>query len=461
MATTERRRRIPSVDALLRTDPGKKAAAGFGRPLLTEAIRQVLAAVRERATVGQEPPEDDAILARAVSIAAWTAYGLSPVINATGVILHTGLGRAPMPPRAAEAAARAAVPYADLEVERESGKRGRRSARAEFLAASLTGAEAALVVNNNAAALLLALAALAKGKQVPVSRGELIEIGGEFRLPDIMAASGAKLVEVGTTNRTRLSDYRDAVNEKTGMILKVHPSNYRIVGFAQAPSVQQLAELAHRAGVPLLHDAGSGLLDRHDSVPEEEPAVTESLAQGADLVCFSGDKLLGGPQAGIIVGHKDLIAKLRKHPIARAVRVDKMQVAALESVLAAYSRGERNDIPVWRMVRESTHDVRERAKALALALDGELEGASVVHSEAAVGGGSLPGFAIDSWAVRLETPEPETFAAHLRMGNPPVFCRVEQTAVVFDVRTVISEQLEALARAITYAMESDPGRDED
>ncbi len=461
MTPNERRRRIPSVDTLLRTDPARKAASKFGKPLLTEAIRQVLAAIRERATAGQDPPEQDAILARAISIAARTAYGLAPVINATGVILHTGLGRAPLPPAAAEAAARAAVTYADLEVERESGKRGRRSGRAEFLVASLTGAEAALVVNNNAAALLLTLAALAKGKHVPVSRGELIEIGGEFRLPDIMAASGAKLLEVGTTNRTRLSDYREAITDKTGMILKVHPSNYRVVGFARSPTVQQLAELAHGKGLPLLHDAGSGLLDRHDSVPEEEPAVTESLAQGADLVCFSGDKLLGGPQAGIIVGRKDLIGRLRKHPVARAVRVDKMQVAALEAVLAAYARGGRADIPVWRMVRESSHDVRERAKALALALDGDLEGASVVHSEAAVGGGSLPGFAIDSWAVRLATPEPETFATHLRMGNPPVFCRVEPAAVTFDVRTVMPEQLEGLARAVTYAMESDPGRDED
>lgn len=461
----EPRRRLPAVDSLLRSDPGKRASEQFGRPLVLAALRQVLASVRalaasEGRTAGQVP-SDDALLANAIAIAAGATYGLSPVINATGVVLHTGLGRAPLPAAAADAAARAATSYSDLEVERETGSRGRRSSRAELLLVALTGAEDALVVNNNAAALMLALAALAKRKEVPVSRGELIEIGGEFRLPDIMAASGAKLVEVGTTNRTRLSDYRNAINDHTGMLLKVHPSNYRVVGFAEQPPTAQLAELAHKHGLPMLHDLGSGLLHRSNGIPKEEPAVDETLEAGADLACFSGDKLLGGPQAGIIVGKADLIARLRSHPIARAVRVDKMQVAALESVLAAYAQGKRDaEVPVWRMLRESADDVKHRAQDLARKLDGDLEGAHVVPSESVAGGGSLPGYTIPSFAVRLETSDPAEFAAHLRTGSPPIFCRVEEGAVLFDMRTVDPADTARLARAISYAMESD-GREED
>jgi L-seryl-tRNA(Ser) seleniumtransferase len=335
--------------------------------------------------------------------------------------LHTGLGRASLPAAATEAAVRAAAGYSDLEVERETGARGRRSSRAELLLTAITGAEAALVVNNNAAALMLALAALAKRKEVPVSRGELIEIGGEFRLPDIMAASGAKLVEVGTTNRTRLSDYGNAITDHTGLLLKVHPSNYRVVGFAQQPSVQQLADLAHKHGIPLLHDLGSGLLRHSNGIPAEEPAVDESLAAGTDLACFSGDKLLGGPQAGIIVGRADMIDTLRAHPIARAVRVDKMQIAALESVLSEYAKGTWDQLPVWQMLREPLDSVKHRAQELARKLDGDLEGARVVPAESAVGGGSLPGYGVPSFAVRLETPDPSQFAAHLRTGQPPIF----------------------------------------
>jgi len=296
---------------------------------------------------------------------------------------------------------------------------------------------------------------------VLVSRGELIEIGGEFRIPDIMAASGAKLVEVGTTNRTRLSDYKNAITGKTGLLLKVHPSNYRVVGFAQQPSTRDLADLAHKHDVPLLYDLGSGLLRRSNGVPQEEPAADEALAAGADLVCFSGDKLLGGPQAGIVVGRTDLVEKLRRDPIARAVRVDKMQVAALETVLSAYTQGKQHELPVWRMLREPASHVRERARALAKSLDGELEGASVVECESVAGGGSLPGFGVPSFAVRLETSDPERFAAHLRTGQPAVFCRIEEGAVLFDLRTVSPDDLERLARAISYAMESDDGREEE
>ena len=456
----EPRRRIPSVDALLRSKPGTHASALFGRALLKRALVQTLDDVRVALARGGEPPGDDEILARAIGAAAAASRGLTPVINATGVVLHTGLGRAPLPETAASAAARAAVGYADLELDRETGRRGRRSARAELLAMALTGAEGGLVVNNGAAGLLLALAALARGKQVLVSRGELIEIGGEFRIPDIMAASGARLVEVGTTNRTRVADYRAALSDRTAMILKVHPSNYRVVGFTAEPSAADLATLARTAGVPFAYDLGSGLLERVPGIPADEPSAAGALADGTDLVIFSGDKLLGGPQAGIVLGRPDLVERLRRHPIARAVRVDKMQVAALESVLAAHAAGRRGDLPTWRMLRETAEEVRHRADLLARTLDGELSGARVVACESTVGGGSLPGAAMASYGVEVAVPDPTAASARLRSGSPPVFCRVTERGVLFDVRTVAAGQIAALARAIQYAREGDDLDDE-
>jgi L-seryl-tRNA(Ser) seleniumtransferase len=460
MSTAEPRRKIPSVDALLRSQPGRRASATFGRALLKRALTRSIDEVRTAAADGVEPPDDDLLLARAVALASRTSTGLAPVVNATGVVLHTGLGRAPMPQRAARAAARAASSYTDLEVERETGKRGKRTTRAELLLTALTGAEAALVVNNNAAGLLLSLAALAKGKEVLVSRGELIEIGGEFRIPDIIRASGAKLVEVGTTNRTRLPDYKSALTDRTAAVLKVHPSNYRVVGFTTSPSTKNLAAFARSSGLPLLFDIGSGLLEPHQGVPTEEPAATQALADGADLVLFSGDKLLGGPQAGIVAGRSGLVERLRTHPIARAVRVDKMQIAALEAVLAEYATGTHPDLPIWRMLRGSPDEVHRRAVRLAEALDGELEGAHVVHSEAVIGGGSIPGYALKSWAVEVRVPDPVAMAARLRSGVPSVFCRVEDRAVVFDLRTVADGELANLTRAIQYALEGDDLDDE-
>jgi L-seryl-tRNA(Ser) seleniumtransferase len=442
------RRRVPSVDALLRSAPGRRAADRFGREVVKGAIRAVVGEVRTSAARGREPPEDQIIMARAVNLAARMALGLSPVINATGVVLHTNLGRAPLPEPAARAAARVGRSYSDLEVERETGKRGRRTTRAEFLLTAITGAEDALVVNNNAAALLLALAALSRRKDVLVSRGELIEIGGEFRLPEIMNASGARLVEVGTTNRTRLADYRRALSDRTGMILKVHPSNFRVVGFAETPDGASLAEVAHRAGVPLLHDVGSGLLTPARTVPAEEPVASVALEAGADLVCFSGDKLLGGPQAGILLGRRDLVERLRRHPIARAVRVDKMTVAALEVVLRMHADGRREDLPAWRSLVEPAAAVRERARAMAASLDG----ASMERTESVAGGGSLPGYGIPSEAVMLPAPHPERLAARLRTGSPPVFCRVQADALLFDLRTVDPADDRKLLRAVRYAL---------
>jgi len=423
--------------------------ADFGRPVMKWAVQRVLNSARAQAERGREPPEDDLLLARAAGVAARASFGLTRVINATGVVLHTGLGRAPLPDQAARAAASAGRTYGDLEVDRETGKRAARTTRAEGLLCALTGAEAAFVVNNNAAAVLLVLAGLARRKEVLVSRGELIEIGGEFRLPDIMAASGAKLVEVGTTNRTRLADYRAALSPRTGLILKVQPSNYRVVGFAHAASGSDLASLAHGHGIPFAHDLGSGLLDRFPGVPQDEPAVTEALAQGADAVCFSGDKLLGGPQAGIVVGRAEAVGRLRRNPLARAVRVDKMQVAALEAVLRLYAVKGRGALPVWRMLDAPATGIRERARALASRMDG----AEPRPTETVVGGGSMPGYAIPSWALAVSADAPERLAARLRTGNPSVFCRVEDGNLLFDLRTVDPADDDRLARSIRYALE--------
>ncbi|HEY5859135.1 MAG TPA: L-seryl-tRNA(Sec) selenium transferase [Actinomycetota bacterium] len=455
------RRSVPSVDSLLRAEPVQRAAEVFGLPLVKRTVKITLDTARRHAAEGEVPPDAEEIMATAIGHASRIATGLTPVINATGVVLHTNLGRAPMPKRAADAAHRAAVSYADLEVDRITGRRGTRTGRAEAMLLALTGAEAAIVVNNGAAAVLLSLAALAKGKQVLVSRGELIEIGGEFRIPDIMAASGTKLVEVGTTNRTRIGDYRTAMTERGGAILKVHPSNYRVVGFTAEASTKDLATLASQHDVPLMYDVGSGLLHRERGMPTDEPTVSGALADGSDLVLCSGDKLLGGPQAGLVVGKADLVAKLRKHPIARAVRVDKMQIAAMEQVLAMHVRGDEQEIPVHRMLREPADVVRTRAQQLCETLGGDLEHAHVHRCESVVGGGSMPGTALASWGVRLTVPDPTTFAARLRAGSPSVFCRVEDDHVLFDVRTVTDEQVHDTARAILYAIEGDEFLDED
>jgi L-seryl-tRNA(Ser) seleniumtransferase len=457
--TTDVRRAVPSVDAILRSDAGRRASGTLGRSLLKLELAAVLDEARAAAAAGVAPAEPEDLLATAARRASRVVNGLSAVVNATGVVLHTNLGRAPMPEAAARAAARAARSYTDLEVDRDSGARGRRSGRAETMLAAVTGAEAALVVNNCAAALMLALAALARRREVLVSRGELIEIGGEFRIPDILAASGAKLVEVGTTNRTRVADYRSALSERTGAILRVHPSNYRVVGFTASPGTAELAALAAKAGVPLIYDVGSGLLEHHghDGMPADEPSLREALADGADLVTASGDKLLGGPQAGLVAGRAELIERLRRHPVARAVRVDKMQVAALEVVLAAYVRGQQDELPVHRMLRATPDQVKRRAHELASTLGGDLEGVSahVRACESVVGGGAVPGSAMPSWGVEVRCPDPAAFAARLRSGSPSVFCRTESEYVLFDLRTVGDDELHDLARAILYALEGD------
>jgi L-seryl-tRNA(Ser) seleniumtransferase len=454
------RAKVPSVDTLLRSEPGRRATATVGRPLLKRMLLATLSEVRASAADGATPPSDDEILTVAIGRAADTVFGLTPVINATGVLLHTNLGRAPLPGSAIRAIARTASGYADLEVDRISGVRGRRSGRAELLLASLTEAEDALVVNNCAAAVVLTLAALAKGRSVLASRGELIEIGGGFRIPDIMKASGARLVEVGTTNRTRLADYRNALDDRSAAILKVHPSNYRVVGFTAEVSAKDLGALARKNEIPFIYDVGSGLLDHERSFPGAEPTVRGALADGAVLVTCSADKLLGGPQAGCIVGRAGLIGRLRKHPLARAMRVDKLQIAALEATLRLHATGRHDEVPVHAMMHAGDEQLANRAHRLARSIGGDLEGAHVVRCESVVGGGSLPGLALPSWGVRMKAPDPPAFAARLRSGSPSVFCRVEDGNVLLDVRTVTDEQLHDLARAVLYALEGDDLDDE-
>lgn len=441
---TDPRRGLPSVDALLR----RAGDGAITRPLLKRHLQEELDGARRRAAGGGAAPSGAEILRRARRSALADLNGIGRVVNATGVLLHTGLGRAPLADVAARAAMSTGRGYSDLEVDRETGSRGRRTSRAESLLIALCGAEDALVVNNNAAALLLSLSALARGRDVLVSRGELIEIGGEFRLPEIMSASGARLVEVGTTNRTRPTDYRRALSSRTGLILKVHPSNYRVVGFTQSAGLTDVARLAAEVRVPLLFDAGSGLLDRYAGTGRDEPTVVESLRAGAGLVAFSGDKLLGGPQAGILAGRADLIERLRRHPIARAVRVDKMTVAALEATLRLYATDRRAEVPLWRLVAVPRRELMRRARAIA----SELPGATARRSDAAMGGGSLPERTIPSAEVAIPLGDPDRVAALLRAGRPPVFCRVHETEVSLDLRAVPAPDDAGLVRAVRRAL---------
>src|ERR671935_755016 len=367
-----RLRDLPSVDELARR---------LDDPLGVEAARVVLARAREEVQAGADPGD---LLARArEEVAALRSPHLRRVLNATGVIAHTNLGRAPLAEAALERVVEAARGYSNLEYELAEGRRGSRQDHVAPILRRLTGAEAALVVNNNAAAVLLALAALAEGREVVVSRGELLEIGDGFRIPDVLARSGAILREVGTTNRTRAADYERAVGPETAVLLRVHQSNFRVIGFTEQPSLEELAAVARRHELPLVDDLGSGVLVRL----EDEPSAKESLEAGADLVCFSGDKLLGGPQAGIVVGRADLVERLRRHPLQRAVRADKLTLAALEGTLGLYLDPARaaREVPVLRMLREPTEAVRGRAERLAAAVGGAVE-----ETVGRVGGGALP-----------------------------------------------------------------------
>jgi L-seryl-tRNA(Ser) seleniumtransferase len=427
-----RLRDLPSVDELART---------VDDPLAVDAARTVLARARETIGAGGSPG-DLAALLRAELQAARTPR-LRRVLNATGVIVHTNLGRAPLAAPALERVVEAARGYSNLEYDLADGRRGSRQDHVAAALRRLTGAEAALVVNNNAAAVLLALAALAEGREVVVSRGELIEIGDGFRIPDVLARSGARLREVGTTNRTRAADYERAVGPETGALLRVHQSNFRVVGFTQQPTVAELAEVARRHGLPLVDDLGSGVL----VALEGEPSARDSLGAGADLVCFSGDKLLGGPQAGVVVGRAELVERLRRHPLQRAVRADKLTLAALEGTLALYVEPARaaREVPVLRMLGEPAESVRARAARLAEAVGGEVE-----ETVARVGGGALPLAEIPSFACAVE----EELAAPLRDGEPPVVGIVRDGRLLLDCRTLGAAEVEEVVAAVASAREA-------
>ena len=442
------RRALPKVDVLLAHPAVAARAASWGRGPALGAVRRVLDSTRRAAAGGGHVPGLDELAARVTGeLDGLAGRRMRAVVNATGVVLHTNLGRAPLSEAALAAVAEAAG-YCTVEYDLAAGRRGRRGATAEALLRDVTGAPAALVVNNAAGALLLALGGLAREREVVVSRGELIEIGGEFRLPTIMEAAGVRLVEVGATNRTHLADYARAIGGRTACVLAVHPSNYQVVGFATRPPLAEVAALAHEHELPLLHDLGSGLLGAPFG---EEPSVHDSLAAGADLVLFSGDKLLGGPQAGLLVGRADLVGRLARHPLARAVRADKLTLAGLEATLASHAAGQRDELPVWRALALGPDDLRPRAEALAGGLGAA---ASLRDGVSVAGGGSLPGEGLPSVLVEVD-PAPageEAVLARLRSGDPPVIARAERGRVVVDLRTVPPEQDGTVATALGAAL---------
>lgn len=464
MATSPRL--IPSIEHLRQHPDAAPLEARYGRAALVDALRDEAAAVREAARRGEAPPATTdavgaAILAAATHrLAAALRPSLRPVINATGVIVHTNLGRAPLAEAALARVAEIGRGYSNLEYDLEAGGRGRRDVHAEALIRRLTGAAAAVVVNNNAAATLLLLAALARGREVLISRGELVEIGGGFRVPEIMAQSGAVLREVGTTNRTRLADYAAAIGDRTALILRVHPSNFRIEGFTERPAAADLAALGRRFGVTVAEDLGSGNLlgpaITGDAAGPIETTVQETLASGLDLVCFSGDKLLGGPQSGLIVGRDDLMATIRHHPLMRAFRVDKLTYAALEATLLEYAAGRaRTTVPVAAMLSATAASVDHRSRCLAERLNG-VAGveATVLPGASAVGGGSAPGATMPTVLVAIEVDGcgPDALEARLRALDPPVVARIEAGRVVLDLRTVLPSQDDLLTRVLTEAL---------
>ena len=477
-------RQIPAVEALLRHAGLDGVRGRLGGAHLTRLVREVLEVVRQEILAGGGPDLSPEALAARAAVRAESMLRAGPtrVINASGVILHTNLGRAPLSTRALEAVQQVGAGYSDVEYDLARGERGSRMGHVERLLTFLTGAEAALVVNNNAAAVLLALNSLAQGRDVLVSRGELVEIGGSFRIPDVMEKSGARLKEVGTTNKTHVADYEKAIGGDTALLLKVHASNYRIEGFTAEVALGQLARIGEAHGLPVLVDVGSGaLVDVASHGAAREPLVAECLAQGADLVTFSGDKLLGGPQAGLVVGRADLVRKLRANPLARAVRIDKLTLAALTATLVAYLEPASawQELPALRMIATEPAALKARAEALrdglvarlAAAAPGEGtagEGAAprprieVAPAETAVGGGALPLEGLKTWVVALSMPaavSPDALERALRAGDPPVIARIQAEKVQFDLRTLTPDEAEELPELVARALRRARGMD--
>jgi L-seryl-tRNA(Ser) seleniumtransferase len=451
-------RSLPSVDKLLSDDKIKQIRDKYPHELIVDLIRQRLEQERASIAKGKEAaPVDEiveSILDRAQTLAS---IGPSPVINATGVILHTNLGRAPLSKEAIAAMEQASKGYCNLEFNLESGTRGSRDVHVEKLLCQITGAEAALVVNNNASAVLLGLTALAKRKEVIVSRGQSVEIGGGFRIPEVMKQSGAKLVEVGTTNCTYIHDYEQAITPHTAALLRVHSSNFRVVGFTQEVAIEELVALGNKHNLTVFDDLGSGcLLDTTQFGLAPEPMVQKSIALGVSLAFFSGDKLLGGPQAGIIIGKKQLVAKLKKHPLARAVRIDKIRLAGLAATLIPYLKGDAlKAIPVWQMISAPLDEIERRAKLWAQEF-GDL--ARVIDGESMIGGGSLPGATLPTKLVAIGKPSRakeqslgQILAQRLRTQEPPVVGRISENVLLLDPRSVPPEDDQAVTKALRSA----------
>lgn len=461
-------RRLPSVDELLRRPRLAALAGKANRALVVELARSVLEEVRAGVAGGAVTAAEELDPARleeriVAGVEHALSFSLRPVINATGVILHTNLGRAPLPAAALERLRQAAAGYSNLEYDLAAGARGKRDVHTARLLARVLGAEAAIVVNNNAAAVFLVLNTLAKGAEVVVSRGELVEIGDGFRIPDIMAESGAVLREVGTTNRTRLADYERALSERTRLLLRVHPSNFRILGFTERPSLEELAELGRRTGVPVYEDLGSGCLVDLSPWGFEEPIAGASLAAGAAVISFSGDKLLGGPQAGIIAGRRDLVERIRRNPLFRALRVDKLTIAVLEATLLVCLRGALDEIPILRMIRLPVEEIARRATAFAEELRRSLspQVAAEVRIElrdglSVLGGGSTPAQHLPTRLVTLAGARRSAVELEARLRQPvagiPVVARIEDERLVLDLRTVFPEQEQQLAFALVASL---------
>jgi L-seryl-tRNA(Ser) seleniumtransferase len=454
MGIQEELRKLPSVDRLLQEGAVAGLVTRWGHELTVAAAREALDAARQKIRdTGVCPGMATLAWEVDVRLAARLRPTLRPAINATGVIVHTNLGRAPLSDEARTAMDAVALGYSNLEYDLEAGQRGSRYVHAEEILCRLTGAEAALVVNNNAAAVLLILMCLAQEREVIISRGQLVEIGGGFRIPDVMRQSGAKLVEVGTTNRTYTRDYEAAITESTVALMRVHRSNFRLMGFVHEPDLVEMVALAKERDLFLFDDLGSGtLLDTTPYGLAHEPTIQESVAAGVSLVSCSGDKLLGGPQAGLILGQADLIARLKRFPLTRALRVDKTTLAGLQATLRHYLLSQAPEkVPVWRMIGQSEQDLKRRARAWVRQLEKLGVMAQVTPGRSTVGGGSLPGETLPTYLVALEIEAPDAFAARLRAGEPPIITRIEADRLVLDPRTVLPEQEASLWRLVGEA----------